>query len=57
MVSFEIGTLGNNKHSSWTKFNTEPAPFATFFNYMDDALRNSNAVFIQRLPPVFHVSS
>jgi hypothetical protein len=52
-----IGALGYNKHFSWTKFDTKPATLATFFDDMDDALRNSNAVFVQRLPPVFHAAS
>jgi hypothetical protein len=57
MVSSEIGTLGYDKHLSRTKFDTKSAAFATFFNDMDDALRNSNAVFIERLPPIFHAAS
>jgi hypothetical protein len=49
--------LGHGKDAFGTELDTEAASFAPFFDDMDDAVRNLDAVPIQRLSPIGHVLS
>jgi hypothetical protein len=54
MIALGIGSLCHYKHLSWAEFNTESATLAAFFNDMDNAVRDSNTVFVKGLAPIFH---
>ena len=54
MIPFGIGPLRYDKHTPRAEFNTESAPFAAFFDNMDDTAGYLDAVPVQRLSPIFH---
>jgi hypothetical protein len=57
MVPFGISLLGHDKYSAGTKLNAKTTAFAALLDDMDNTMRNSNLILIQRLAPKFHDDS
>jgi hypothetical protein len=57
MVALRVCLLGHGEDCLGTEFDTESASFASFFNDVDDAVRNPDAFPIQGLSPIGHVRS
>ena len=55
--TFGIGLLGHDKYSAGTKLNAKTTAFAPLFNDMNNTMRNSNLILVQRLAPKFHDDS
>jgi hypothetical protein len=52
MISFRIRVFRHHQHLLGAEFHTKSAAFASFFDDVNDSIRDLKAFTIQRLPPV-----
>jgi ribosome-associated protein len=57
MVSFRIRSRRHDQEAARTKLDTETTTFASFFDDMHNAMRDSNPITIERLSPGLHRTS
>jgi hypothetical protein len=57
MVSFRIRSRRHDQEATRTKLDTETTTFASFFDDMHNAMRDSNPITIERLSPGLHRTS
>jgi hypothetical protein len=57
MVAFGIGAFRHGKDILGAELDTKPAPLASIFDDMNNAVRHLDAVPIQGLSPVGHIPS
>jgi len=56
MVSLSIGVFRHDQHVARTKFHTKSATFAAFFDNMNNAARNLQAILIKRFSPEAYIT-